>query len=190
MAESSGQVTRLLSQWKNGRPEALERLMPLVYRQLRRVARSHMRHERAGHTLQPTALVHEAFLELAGQDGANWQNRSQFVAVASQIMRRILAHYARKRAALKRGGGMSPEAKDFEPGRDWHPEAILAVDETLRKLERLDSQQVRIVELRWFGGLSVEETAAALGISSRTVKRDWALATHWMRRELAPGSSR
>jgi RNA polymerase sigma factor (TIGR02999 family) len=174
----------------HGRPDALNRLAPLVYPELRRAARAAMKEERAGHTLQPTALVHEVFLELVAQDHANWRNRTQFLAIASQMMRRILVHHARRRAALKRGGPVQPVTlTEFEPRVGWNTADVVAVDQALDRLALLDSRQARIVELRWFGGLSVEETAEALAVSSRTVKRDWAMAMHWMRRELAPGSA-
>jgi RNA polymerase sigma factor (TIGR02999 family) len=144
-----------------------------------------LREERVGHTLQPTALVHEAYLCLVGQDRANWQNRAQFMAIASQIMRRILLQYARRRSAAKR---VKPEAGKTGPivraGR-W--EEILAVDEALSRLGELAPQQARIAEMRYFGGLSVEEAAEALSISPRTVKRDWAVAKGWLHAELSGG---
>jgi RNA polymerase sigma factor (TIGR02999 family) len=190
MPQSTGEVSRLLAEWMRGQPHALDRLIPLVYQELRRAARVAMKGERAGHTLQPTCLVHEVFLELVAQDHANWRNRTQFVAIASQMMRRILVHHARRRAALKRGGAVPPATlTELEPRARWNAVDVLAVDQALDRLAHLDSQQARIVELRWFGGLSVEETAEALAVSSRTVKRDWAMAMHWMRRELAPGGT-
>jgi RNA polymerase sigma factor (TIGR02999 family) len=169
-----------------GSKDALARLIPLVYRELRRLAGYYMRDERASHTLQPTALVHEAFLRLVGQNRANWQNRAQFMAVAAQLMRRILVDHARRRATSKRGGARVAldETKLYQGAPIGQAEEILAVDEVLDRLGRLDSQQARVVELRYFGGLSVDETAEAIGVSPRTVKRDWAMARAWLREEL------
>jgi RNA polymerase sigma-70 factor (ECF subfamily) len=186
MKGSRGEVTVLLGELKLGRKGALEKLMPLVYRELRRVAGHCMRNERPGHTLQPTALVHEAFLRLVGQDRADWQNRSQFVGVAAQLMRRLLVDHARGRRARKRGIPitLNEEILQRAAGAD-QTEEILAVDEILAHLAELDLQQARIVELRYFGGLSVEETAESLEVSPRTVKRDWAVARAWLRAQLA-----
>jgi RNA polymerase sigma-70 factor, ECF subfamily len=191
MTGSPGEVTVLLGELKLGRKDALEKLMPLVYRELRRVAGHYMRDERPGHALQPTALVHEAFLRLVGQDHANWQNRAQFVGVAAQLMCRLLVDHVRGRRALKRGIPVTLNEEIFQRavGVD-QTEEILAVDEILSRLAELDPQQARIVELRCFGGLSVEETAEALAISSRTVKRDWAMAKAWLKTQLDVGASR
>jgi RNA polymerase sigma factor (TIGR02999 family) len=185
MADARGEVTVLLGELKLGHKDALERLMPLVYSELRRVAGRCMRDERPGHTLQPTALVHEAFLRLVDQDRADWQNRAQFVGVAAQLMRRILVDHARGRRALKRGIPVTMNEEIFQraAGAD-HTEEILAVDEILGRLAELDPQQARIVELRYFAGLSVEETAEAMAISPHTVKRDWAMAKAWMKTQL------
>jgi RNA polymerase sigma-70 factor (ECF subfamily) len=185
MADGRGEVTVLLGELKLGHKDALDRLMPLVYRELRRVASRCMRDERPGHTLQPTALVHEAFLRLVDQDRANWQNRAQFVGVAAQLMRRLLVDHARGRRALKRGIPVTMNEKIFNraAGAD-QTEEILAVDEILARLAELDAQQARIVELRYFAGLSVAETAEAMAISPRTVKRDWAMAKAWMKPQL------
>ncbi|HXP62999.1 MAG TPA: ECF-type sigma factor [Dongiaceae bacterium] len=190
MTGSRGEVTALLAELKLGRKDALDRLMPLVYRELRRVAGNCMCDERPGHTLQPTALVHEAFLRLVEQDRADWQNRAQFVGVAGQLMRRILVDHARGRRALKRGIPITLDEEILEraAGGD-QTEEILAVDEILARLAELDPQQARIAELRYFGGLSVEETAEALAISPRTVKRDWAMAKRWMKSQLENGGS-
>jgi RNA polymerase sigma-70 factor (ECF subfamily) len=190
MANARGEVTVLLGELKLGHKDALERLMPLVYRELRRLAGRCMRDERPGHTLQPTALVHEAFLRLVDQDRADWQNRAQFVGVAGQLMRRLLVDHARGRRALKRGIPVSMNEEIFNRavGAD-HTEEILAVDEILGRLAELDPQQARIVELRYFAGLSVEETAEAMAISPRTVKRDWAMAKGWMKIQLEIGGS-
>jgi RNA polymerase sigma-70 factor (ECF subfamily) len=191
MADSRSEVTILLGELKLGSKDALERLMPLVYRELRRVAGRCMRDERPGHTLQPTALVHEAFLRLVDQDRADWQNRAQFIGVAGQVMRRLLVDHARGRRALKRGIPITLNEEIFHgTGRPDQTEEILAVDEILARLEKLDRQQARIVELRYFGGLSVKETAEAMAISPRTVKRDWAMAKAWMKTQLETGGSR
>jgi RNA polymerase sigma-70 factor (ECF subfamily) len=187
MANPRGEVTSLLAEMKLGRKDALAKLMPLVYAELRRLAGHYLRGERIGHTLQPTALVNEAFLRLVGQDRADWQHRGQFIGVAAQLMRRILVDYARQRAAGKRAGCVvTLDEERFSPGTGMdRTEEILAVDEVVGRLAKLDAQQARIVELRYFAELSVEETAEALDISSRTVKRDWAMAKAWLRAELA-----
>lgn len=188
---SHGEVTLLLAELKLGNKDALNRLMPLVYQELRRLAGHYLRAERIGHTLQPTALVHEAYLRLAGQDRADWQNRAQFMAVAAQLMRRILVDYARGRAAGKRAGNaLRVDVEGLELGTGAQQfEEVLAVDEALERLGELDPQQARVVELRYFAGLTVEETAEALGISERTVKRDWAMAAAWLRSQLSQGAS-
>jgi RNA polymerase sigma factor (TIGR02999 family) len=183
--DSRGEVSVLLGELKLGRKDALERLVPLVYKELRRVAGYYMRGERPGHTLQPTALVHEVFLRLVDQDHADWRNRAQFVGVAGQLMRRLLVDHARGRRALKRGIAVTMNEEIFQrAGGADHTEDILAVDEVLGRLVELDPQQARVVELRYFGGLSVEETAEAMDISPRTVKRDWAMAKGWMKSQL------
>jgi RNA polymerase sigma-70 factor, ECF subfamily len=187
MADPRGDVTELLDQMRLGRKDALEQLLPLVYNELRRLAGRYMQHEQEN-TLQPTALVHEAYLRLARQDRANWQNRAQFMGVAGQLMRRILVDHARKRCAAKRSaGGMT--TLDESAGRQLadtsKPEEILAVHLTLERLERLDPQQGRLVELRYFAGLSAEETAEAMGLSLRMVEREWTSAKAWLRAQLA-----
>ncbi len=182
-----GETTRLLAEVKRGNKDALGKLMPLVYTELRHLAGHYLRAERIGHTLQPTALVHEAYLRLVGQDRADWQNRAHFMGVAAQLMRRILVDYARRRLAGKRGGiavKVDLDGVDLGAGTP-KLEEILAVDEALRRLSELDPQQGRVVELRYFAGLTVEETGEALGISTRTVKRDWAVAEAWLRCELS-----
>jgi RNA polymerase sigma-70 factor, ECF subfamily len=186
MAEISGDVTVLLAEMKSGNGEALSRLMPLVYKELRRLAAHCLKQERPGHTLQPTALVHEAYLRLAGQNRAGWQNRAQFMGVAAQLMRRILVDYARQHIAAKRGSGaVLLDIGDVEPASEARQSAeMLAIDEALGRLSRLDPQQARVVEMRYFGGMTVEETAEALGIAPRTVKRDWAMAKAWLHTEL------
>ncbi len=186
MKASPGEVTRLLAAWNGGQKEALDRLLPLVYHDLRRLARRYLNEERTGHTLQPTALVHEAYLRLVDQDRADWENRGQFFGVAAQIMRRILVDYARARLAGKRAGN----AVRFDlagldlPDRTPKIEEILAVDEALGRLAQFDPQQGRVVELRYFAGLTIEQTAEALGVSPRTVTRDWEMASAWLRGEL------
>jgi len=187
MADAPGEVTLLLAEMRSGRKDALTRLAPLVYNELRRLAGRYMRDERTGHTLQPTALVHEAYLRLAGQDRANWRNRAQFMGIAGQLMRRILVDHARKRHAAKRGGTLVTldEGIGNQRSSGAQAEEILAVDEALARLDRLDPQQARVVELRYFGGLSTEETAEAMGMSQRTVEREWATAKAWLRAQLA-----
>jgi RNA polymerase sigma factor (TIGR02999 family) len=178
-----GEVTILLCRVKSGDQDALAELIPLVYKDLRRLAGHFMREERVGHTLQPTALVHEAYLSLAGQDRANWQNRAQFMAIAAQIMRRILLQYTRRRSAGKRVAPQ-PEKPGPRPGAErW--EEILAVDEALSRLGQRAPQQARIAEMRYCGGMSVEEAAEALSVSPRTLKRDWAVAKGWLHAELS-----
>ena len=182
---SPGEVTQLLERISAGERGALDRLLPLLYAELRRLAGRYMRQERTGHTLQPTALVHEAYLRLTNQERATWQNRAQFMAVAGQAMRRILVDHARKRAASKRAGAMTM----VEDGRAVKAEEILDVHFALEKLERLDPQQARLVELRYFAGLSAEETAEATGLALRTSEREWSAAKAWLRSELAKAGS-
>jgi RNA polymerase sigma factor (TIGR02999 family) len=179
-------ITQLLIDWGKGDQAALERLMPLVYSELRRLAGNYLRRERAEHTLQPTALVNEAYLKLVDQRNARWQNRAHFFGIAAQLMRRILVDHARQRQAEKRGGAdqqrlsiTSAEALVKQPEID-----LLALNEALDELAQMDPQQSRIVELKFFGGLSIEETAEVLGISHATVERDWKLARAWLRRQL------
>jgi RNA polymerase sigma factor (TIGR02999 family) len=194
------EVTQLLNQWGAGESQALERLFPLVYDELRRLAQRHLFRERGDHTLQRTALVHEAFFRLVDQKDPNINNRGHFFALASQIMRRVLVDHARARNADKRGGGERPasldELAERPNGTGFAIEAIaekpalsdieiLSIDTALTKLESFDTQQAKVVELRFFGGLSIEETAKALSISTATVKRDWAVARLWFRRELS-----
>ena len=190
--ESSGEVTQLLAELNRGNQAALTRLIPLVYGELRRLAGHYLRGERPGHTLQPTALVHEAYLRLVDQDRADWQCRGQFIGVAAQLMRRILVDYARGRAASKRAGDRERvDAGAIELGKPYRQlDEILVVDECLQRLSELDPQQTRVVELRYFAGLTVDETANALGISARTVKRDWAMAAAWLRKQLSGEGAR
>jgi RNA polymerase sigma factor (TIGR02999 family) len=178
-------VTQVLEDLNQGSEAARAELLRLVYDELRRLASAKMRHERQDHTLQPTALVHEAYMRLLGGQEAKWENRAHFFGAAAEAMRRILVDHARSRQAQKRGGGQRPvpleQAADMP---DQKPEEIIAVDGALSKLAAVDAQKGRVVELRFFGGLGVEETAEVLGISPRTVKRDWAFAKAWLFREI------
>jgi RNA polymerase sigma-70 factor (ECF subfamily) len=182
---SQHEVTGLLNDWTNGDQEALNRLMPLVYDELRRLASRHLRHERIGHTLQTTALVHEAYLKLVDQKNANCQNRVQFFAAAATVMRHILVDYARSRKAVRRGGDYCRLSLDeaLISAEENDPD-LLALDEALNELTAIDPQQSRVVELRVFGGLTVDDTAEALGISPRTVKREWSMAKAWLHRQI------
>jgi RNA polymerase sigma factor (TIGR02999 family) len=186
--DPSENVTDLLKAYRAGEPEALERLIALVYGELRRQAARSLRRERGNHTLQPTALVHEAYLRLAGQRDVEWQNRAHFFAIAAQIMRRILVDHARSRGRGKRGGGRAPvlleDALAIAEARDLD---LVALDDALSALAQLDERQSRVVEMRFFAGLEVEEVAEALGVSPTTVKRDWSLARAWLRREMQRG---
>lgn len=179
-------ITQLLIDWGKGDQAALEKLMPLVYSELRRLANNYLRRERTGHTLQPTALVNEAYLKLVSQKNAKWQNRAQFFAISAQLMRRILVDHARRHHALKRGGSeqqrlsiTTAEKLVAQPEID-----LLALNEALDELAKMDLQQSRIVELKFFGGLSIEETAEVLGIGHATVEREWKSARAWLRRQL------
>jgi RNA polymerase sigma factor (TIGR02999 family) len=178
-------VTDLLAAWRRGDPEALERLMPMVYAELRRLARLRLARERRDHTLATGALVNEAYLRLAGQDRARFRNRAHFFAIASSMMRRVLVDYARSRGYRKRGGGAVhvplDEARSVSAERAGE---VVALDEALTALAELDERRSRVVELRVFGGLSVEETAEALEVSPGTVRRDWTLGKAWLRRRL------
>jgi RNA polymerase sigma factor (TIGR02999 family) len=180
------EVTALLRDWSRGDRQALERLMPLVHGELRRLAASYLRAERPDHTLQPTALVHEAYLRLVDQRSVSWANRAHFFGIAAQLMRRILVDHARKRQAAKRAAVYRVTGTSAgSPSADRAPE-ILALDGALSDLEKLDARQARIVELRFFAGLTVEETAEVTGVSPATVKREWRTARAWLRREMGP----
>ena len=177
-------LTALLRDASEGDQNALDRLMPLVYGELRKIAASYLRQERKDHTLQPTALVHEAYLRLTHQKDVAWQNRAHFFGIAAQMMRRILVDHARKRQAAKRDASAWKVATaEVDGGAESAPE-LLALDHALEELEKIDPQQAKIVELRFFGGLTVEETAEVAGISPRTVKREWRTAKAWLRREI------
>jgi RNA polymerase sigma factor (TIGR02999 family) len=191
MPDASGDVTALLGQLRAGNQEVAGQLVPLIYDELRRIAGAQMRRERAGHTLQATAVVHEAYLRLAGEQEIQWQSRAHFFAIAARAMRQVLLDYARQRHAGKRGGEGAQKVEidvDLLAGAN-RIEDIVAIDEVVTRLSELDQQQGRIVELRFFGGLSVEETAEAMGISDSTVKREWRLAKAWLHRELAVAQS-
>jgi RNA polymerase sigma factor (TIGR02999 family) len=178
-------VTTLLSELSNGSERAFAELMPLVYSELRRLASYHLRRERSDHTLQPTALVHEAYLRLVDQKDAHWKNKEQFVRVASQVMRRILVDYSRGHQAAKRGGAIEKVFLEEAsvPGKGRAAD-VVALDAALNRLAEVDPQQARLVELRYFGGLSIEEAAGVLAISPATVKRHWNVAKAWLAREL------
>jgi RNA polymerase sigma factor (TIGR02999 family) len=196
--QPGGEVTRLLLEWSGGDQAALEALWPLVYEELRAMAARHLLGERHAHTLQRTALVHEAFLRLIDQNQVDWQGRAQFFGLASQMMRRVLVDHARRRLAQKRGGAV--QRVSLEEGGvagddgaalpdalavTGHPGVDLgAIDVALKRLEAMDPQQGKLVELRFFGGLTIADTAAVLGVSAATVKREWALARAWLQREL------
>jgi RNA polymerase sigma factor (TIGR02999 family) len=178
----SQDITEQLVAWSKGDKAALDDVLPLVYNELRRLARHSLLRERDGHTLQPTALVHEAYLRLTGQREVDWHNRAQFIGVAAQIMRRILSQYAVRRSAMKRS--VPPVTLPLEAA-STSPVDLLIINRALDKLTMLDEQQSRIVEMRYFGGLSIEETATVLGSSPATVKREWTLARAWLLRELS-----
>lgn len=175
-----GDITQLLHAWSAGDVEPLDRVLPLVYDELRRLAASKMGGERRDHTLQPTALVHEAFLRLTQLHGIRWRDRGHFFGAAAQIMRRVLVDHARRHRAAKRGAGKKLRLEEGLVMSDEQAHEIAVLDDALLDLERLDSRQSRVVELRYFGGFSVPETADALGVSAATVKRDWAVARAWL----------
>lgn len=182
---SRQEITQLLVKWSEGDQAALSELMPLVYSELRRLARSHLRRERPDHTLESAALVHEAYLHLTEQKSAHWKSRAHFFAVAAQLMRRILVDHARRHQAAKRGAGAIKLNLDaaVELPKQLSLD-LLRLDEALTSLSAIDAQQSRVVELRFFGGLSIEETAEVLGASPMTVKREWSTAKAWLYREL------
>ena len=183
---ASHQVTLLLVDWSNGDELALEELMPLVYDELRQMAKRYMRGQPAGHTFQTTELIHEAYLKLAKQDGQNWKNRAHFFGVAAKAMRHILVDYARVKQSQKRGGLAEKitleENLIFSAER---PQEIVALDDALKQLAVLDERKSRVVEMKFFGGLNIEEIAAVLKISTETVKRDWSFSRTWLLRELS-----
>lgn len=184
--EPQHEVTRILHDWSEGDAGAPARLMPIVYEELRRLARSFLARERGAHTLQPTALVHEAYLRLFDQRRVDWQNRAHFYGIAASMMRRVLIDHARAHATDKRGGDTARlSLDDIQVPLEQRAASLLALDEALERLSRMDERKGRIVELRFFGGLSEEEIAEVLGISTRTVMRDWKTARLWLYRELA-----
>jgi RNA polymerase sigma factor (TIGR02999 family) len=184
------QITQLLQRWRDGNREALDALLPLVYDELRRLAHRHLRNERAEHTLQSSALVHEAYLRLVGQDFPQWEGRTHFFAIAAQLMRQILVDYARRHRASKRGSGVCmltlgdvetlPQRKDVD---------VVALNDALNSLAEIDPRQSHVVELRFFAGLSLEETSEVMGIGTATVQRDWTAARAWLHREISRRSS-
>ena len=189
--QPSAPITRLLVQWGRGEAECLGHLMPLVQSELRRIAKRYMRMESPGHTLQTTALINEAYLRLVDQDQVNWQNRAQFFGLSARIMRNILVDHARASRRGKRGGGMQHlplnEGLVFSPSKSA---SLIALDEALTRLESFDPRKAQVVELRYFSGMSVEETAEALHVSDNTVIRDWSLAKVWLKRELIQADKR
>jgi RNA polymerase sigma-70 factor (ECF subfamily) len=184
MTSPSQNVTGLLVAWSNGNPQALDELMPMIYQELSRMARNYMGRERIGHTLQTKALVNEAYLRLVDQQTVHWQNRAHFFAIAAQMMRRILVDYARSRLVAKRGGGAAPVSLDEVAVVSGRASELVALDEALLSLAAFDPRKAQVVELRFFGGLSVEETAEVLKISPNTVIRDCSTAKAWLHREL------
>ena len=181
----SQNITHLLKEWSDGDQRALDELTPLVYDELRQQATRYLRKERPGHSLQATALINEAFLRLIDVKNVQWQSRAHFFAIAANLMRRILVDHARRRDAEKRGGPQIRLTLDETLAIARQPDVdLLAIDQALDRLAAIDEQQARVVELRFFSGLSVEETAAALGVSTKTVKRDWSVARAWLRREI------
>jgi|SRR5262245_40308816 len=186
MTPTSHEVTQLLLAWSEGDKQALDRLVPLVYDELRRLAQSYMRRERADQTLQTTALIHEAYVRLIDVNRVQWQNRAHFFGVAARLMRQILVARARERGYQKRGGGAErvslDEAMMIDEGRD---EELVALDEALDALDQFDARKVQVIEMRFFGGLTEEEIATTLDVSRETVRRDWRLARSWLRRKLS-----
>ena len=183
----SDPVTHLLVQWGRGDRGCLDQLLPLVQDELRRIARRYMRMESPGHTLQTTALVNEAYLRLVDQSRVNWQNRAHFFSIAAQLMRRILVDHARKSHRQKRGGELCHlpliEELAFSPGKSA---TLIALDEALTELARFDARKARVVELRYFGGMTVEETAEVVGVHPNTIIRDWEMAKRWLKNEISP----
>jgi RNA polymerase sigma factor (TIGR02999 family) len=185
MADDAMPVTRLLHRWQDGDRDALEAITPLVYQELRRIAANHLRRERSGHTLRPTELLHEAFLHLIERQDQTWKNRAHFFGVAANLMRHILVDYARAKGSGKRGGGMQKVTLDEAVSEAAsRPSQLIALDDALRELEKLDPRKGQIIELRFFGGMSIEETAEAAGISTATVSREQRMAEAWLQRQM------
>jgi RNA polymerase sigma factor (TIGR02999 family) len=191
MEGEASPVTRLLQRWQGGDRDALDAITPLVYQELRRIASSYIRRERSGHTLQPTELLHEAFLRLINQQDQTWKNRAHFYGVAAHLMRNILVDHARSKASGKRGGGVEKVAlNEAVAAAASRPTLLLALDDALSELEKLDPRKCRIIELRFFGGMSTEETAEATGISVATVGREQRMAEAWLQRQMLMEDSR
>lgn len=183
--DNSHQISLLLNDWSQGEPKAFERLMPLVYKELHQMARRYMRQQPAGHTFQTTELIHEAYLKIANQDERNWQSRAHFFGVAAQVMRHILVDYARSKSRKKRGGWQDRVSFSEEMNISTESsDEMVALDEALNQLTELDARKSRVVELKFFGGLTTEEVAEVLKISPETVKRDWRFSRNWLLREL------
>ena len=182
------EITKMLKAWSNGEQGIADKFIPIVYEELRRQARRFLRRERVNHTLETAALVHEVYIRLVDQKDVNWQSRAHFFGLAAEMMRRILVNYAVNRNRQKRGGGLAKITLDerIHVARGERDVDLIALDEALGRLEKLDTRQARIVELRYFGGLSIEETSEVLGISPATVKREWNMARTWLRSELIP----
>jgi len=186
MTQNPHEVTQLLIAWSNGDKAALNKLMPLIYDELRQLARHYMSRERAGHTLQTTALVNEAYVRLVNRKGVHWQNRAHFFAIAAQLMRSILVDHARSHAYAKRGGGARKIALDDAMVISQQRAAeVVALDDALKRLAEIDPLQSRLVEMKFFGGLTIEETAEVLGLSPATIKREWSTAKAWLYHELS-----
>jgi RNA polymerase sigma factor (TIGR02999 family) len=190
--ESAGEITRLLRGWRNGDRKALDTLLPVVYKELRRLAHFQLRKERPDHTLQSAALVNEAYLRLVGLNAPQWEGRSHFFAIAAQQMRQILVDHARRHRAGKRGGGDGALSLDdsglLEQGKGRNLD-VVALDDALKALSQIDARKAQVVELRFFGGLNSEETAEVLKVSAVTVARDWSTARAWLHREMSCGKS-
>ena len=183
MGDDNSAVTILLRRWQSGEQQALEELTPLVYQELRRIAGSFLRRERTGHTLQPTALLHEAYMRLAGQNATSWKDRAHFFGVAARLMRMILVDHARAKSAEKRGGGVRPVTlEETLSASTERPADLVALDDALMELEKFDPRKSKVIELRYFGGLTLEEAAEVLGISTATLVRDQRLAEAWIQR--------
>jgi RNA polymerase sigma factor (TIGR02999 family) len=191
MAGGAEELTALLQAWSAGDSAAATRLIPLVYDELRRQAARQLRRERPDHTLRPTALVHEAYVRMVGQEKASWRSRTQFFAVAAQVMRRVLVDHARQHAAAKRAGGWQRVTLEEQRAAGTPPPDVdvLALDDALRELAALDPRRAKIVELRFFAGLTLDEAAETLGVSEATVSREWRLARAWLHRRLAPDAT-
>jgi RNA polymerase sigma factor (TIGR02999 family) len=189
MVPSTKEVTRLLVDWGNGDQAALDELIPLVHDELRRLASRYMRREGQGHTLQTSALVNEAYLRLVDQKNVKWQNRAHFFGVAAQLMRRILVDHARSRLRAKRGGGMQMVSLPEQLGVSNEVEEVIALDDALKNLAEMDPRKSRIVEMKFFGGLSTEEVAEVLKVTSRTVEREWRKAKAWLHRAISKGET-